>query len=537
MKLAELLIEDASRRGLRHYFGLPGGGFPLDLLEAGRRRGVELVSVAHESSAAIMAGYYGRFKRTGGMAISIKGVGAGNLAGGALNAFLERMPLVCLCESAPTAAAGFDLAQTCDHTGLFSPAVKFQTTLTGDDIAGTVCRAVTTAVEGRPGPVLINVPGDLAQAECGDPIALKAPTPEPAPGQPELGAIRRRVMEAKRPLIIAGSDVLRAQAGRELLQLADNIQAAVLVGMDAKGVFPESNPRFAGLFTGLLGKTFEAAFLERADLVLVVGMDALMKEALWYSTTPTCELAARPAYRSLCPNPEIRVDGNLRTSLSVLAALTQPGFSREEVHAIRIPVMNLFNRPSGARFTFQDILSLTREALPAEGALFSETGAHVRILEELWMVDRPDVYFGTAGGRTMGLMLPAVLGAKLACPEQPMVGIGADGSLLMRLGELETFARAGVKVPLVIVNDQALGTMKSRQKSRGMPEYNLDLHPVDYPAVARACGLNGVLVETPEQFRSALRQAMRAESATLIDARVDAQAYQDAFPGSIGVVE
>ena len=100
-------MEDASARGLRHYFGLPGGGFPLDLLEAGRQRGVELVSVAHESSAAIMAGYYGHFKKTAGIAISIKGVGAGNLVGGALNAFLERMPLVCLCEGCAHRDRGF----------------------------------------------------------------------------------------------------------------------------------------------------------------------------------------------------------------------------------------------------------------------------------------------------------------------------------------------------------------------------------------------------------------------------------------------
>ena len=537
MKLPELLIEDASSRGLRHYFGLPGGGFPLDLLEAGRRQDVELISVAHESSAAIMAGYYGHFKRTAGLAISIKGVGAGNLSGGALNAFLERMPVLCLCEFAPTAAAGIDLAQTCDHAGLFSSAVKFQATLSGVGVAETVCRAVATAIEGRSGPVLINVPGDLAQVECGDPVAPKAPASEAAPSQPGLEAIRHQIMIAKRPLIIAGSDVLRAEASRELNQLAENIEAAVLVGMDAKGVFPESNPRFAGVFTGLLGKTFEAAFLEQADLILIVGMDALMKEALWYSPTLTCELVVRKEYRSLCPNPEVRVNGDLSVSLGILAALKQPGFSRDEIRAIRKPVMRLFERPEGARLAFQDILNLTREALPEEGALFSETGAHVRILEELWQVDRPDVFFGTTGGRTMGLMLPAILGAKLACPKQPMVGIGADGSLLMRLGELETFARVGANVPLIIVNDQALGTMKSRQKSRGMPEYNLNLHPVDYPAVARACGLNGVLVETPDQFGCALREAMGADTATLIDARVDAQAYQDAFPGSIGVVE
>jgi len=92
-------------------------------------------------------------------------------------------------------------------------------------------------------------------------------------------------------------------------------------------------------------------------------------------------------------------------------------------------------------------------------------------------------------------------------------------------------------VPLVIINDQSLGTMKSRQKSRGMPEYGLDLHGVDFAAIATACGLYGATVDTPEQFEQALKEALQADRTTLIDARVDAQAYQDSFAATIGVVE
>ena len=111
----------------------------------------------------------------------------------------------------------------------------------------------------------------------------------------------------------------------------------------------------------------------------------------------------------------------------------------------------------------------------------------------------------------------------------------ADGSLLMRLGELEVLARAGVAVPLVIINDRALGTMKSRQKSRGMTEYELGLHPVDLAAVARSCGLDGIVVESPESFEQALKDSLHAECSTLIDARVDAQAYQDSFGPMVGL--
>ncbi len=188
-------------------------------------------------------------------------------------------------------------------------------------------------------------------------------------------------------------------------------------------------------------------------------------------------------------------------------------------------------------FIGQDIIDITRQVLPDEGVLFAETGVFVCMLEHLWPVTRPATFYGTSGGRTMGLMLPAILGAKLAKPELPMIGMGADGSLLMRLGELEVFSRTGAAVPLVILNDQALGTMKSRQRSRRIPEYALDLAPVDFAAVARACGLLGQTAHTPEEFEQFLRDAMHADRTTLIDARVDPRPYQDSFGPTIGLLD
>ncbi len=216
--------------------------------------------------------------------------------------------------------------------------------------------------------------------------------------------------------------------------------------------------------------------------------------------------------------------------------LKQQGFPVEEIQLLRRDILLYFKRPGQARLAAQDVIEIVRRVLPPEGILFSETGAFICMLEHLWPVERPDTYYGTSGGRTMGLMLPAILGARLAERKRPMIGIGADGSLLMRLGELEVFRRTGVVVPLVILNDQALGTMKSRQKSRGMPDYGLDFSTVDFAAIARACGLHGVHVEDPDTLEKELQQAMVSSSTTLIDARVDSQIYQDSFAPTIGVV-
>ncbi len=538
MKLAELIITEARERGLRHFFGLPGGGSPLDMMEAGRQLDVSFVSVAHESSAAIMAAYYGLMKNTAGLALSVKGIGAGNLAGGAANAYFERMPVVCLCESSPMHVVQKEMVQHCDHAQLFGTAVKYQATLTAAEAAASVQEAVFQATNGRPGPALLNLPSDMGLVECGNPLIVKSTPAASPPDNTQLAAAREFIQAASRPVVIAGTDVVRAGASRELQILVENIGGAVLVNMDGRGVLPESHPRWAGVLTGNYAPNIiETEIMSQADAVLLVGADSMMTHVPWDVDLPTCELSLRPEYETLSPNPKVRVDGDLKETLKNLSVHNQPGFSDDQIQRIRRKVIQNFKRPDNAQFAAQDIIGITRAVLPAEGVLFSETGAYIAMLEHLWGVEDPNTYWGTTGGRTMGLTLPAILGAKLAKPDMLAVGIGGDGSLLMRLGELETFARAGVAVPLIIINDQALGTMKSRQKSRGMPEYALDFHSVDFAGIATACGLRGVTVSTPEQFESELKLAMEADRTTLIDARVDSQAYQDSFGPTIGVLD
>jgi thiamine pyrophosphate-dependent acetolactate synthase large subunit-like protein len=262
----------------------------------------------------------------------------------------------------------------------------------------------------------------------------------------------------------------------------------------------------------------------------------MMTHVPWKANLPVCELSAQPEFAALSVHPELRIDGDLKSTLRALGDLNQQGFPVEEIQALRRDILYYFKRPGQARLAAQDVIEIVRRVLPPDGILFSETGVFVCMLEHLWPVGRPGIYYGTSGGRTMGLTLPAILGARLAEQKRPMVGIGADGSLLMRLGELETFKRAGVAVPLVIINDQALGTMKSRQKSRGMPDYALDFSPVDFTAIARACGLHGVHVDDPDTLEKELQQAMVSSSTTLIDARVDSQIYQDSFGPAIGIL-
>ena len=151
MQLAELIVADARERGLEHFFGIPSGAASLDVVNAGGRLGVEFVSVAHESTAAIAAGYYGLARDTAGLALAIKGVGAGNLAGGAVTAHFERLPVVCLCESPPSQATRKSLVQYCDHTGLYGAVAKSSVSLEPSQAPAMVREAAFGAADGRRG--------------------------------------------------------------------------------------------------------------------------------------------------------------------------------------------------------------------------------------------------------------------------------------------------------------------------------------------------------------------------------------------------
>ena len=144
-------MSECRERGLEHFFGIPGGGAPLELIEAGRRSGVQFVNMSNESSAGVAAAYYGRLKGSAGLAMAIRGVGAGNLVGGATNAHFERMPLVGLCEMATSSMAGGESVQQCEQEKLFAAVAKYQKVLAPETACRAIKEAFFEAADGRPG--------------------------------------------------------------------------------------------------------------------------------------------------------------------------------------------------------------------------------------------------------------------------------------------------------------------------------------------------------------------------------------------------
>ena len=538
MNLSELFMKIAKEMKNDHFFGIPGSGVPLDLMDSGKNIDLHFINVAHESTAAIAAGTYGLIKESAGLCLGVKGVGAGNLAGGVANAYFERMPVVCVCETTPNYSYENEMVQHTDHQGLMKSVTKSMITLSSDNPAHSIRNAFSTSIDGLPGPVLIDFPSDMGLIEAED-EKLRPKDKGHNNSFDKIKEIINLINNSKKPIILIGDGARKDDAIEEVVKLSEKIGAGVLSTMKARGVFPETHKRWVGVSTafGQGDNSRPNILTSGSDLIILIGADQMMTHAPWpEGVVDTVEIVSNRKSKTLSSSPKTICSGNIKDLIKMLMDSNEKtGWKTDEIHQIYKDIDPRFSRPKSAIFAAQDVIEISKEILPKDGLLFTETGAFIALLENTWKFDKPLKYFGTSGGRSMGLMIPSYIGGALATNnETPLMGIGADGSTLMRLGEFETIKRSNLKWPIVIINDAALGTMKYRQGFRGYDDYGLDLKMVDFAGVAKSCGLKGETADNPEDFRKALINAFKSEVATVIDARIDPKIYQDNFGGTIG---
>jgi len=531
MKIAKEMKND-------HFFGIPGSGVPLDLMDSGKNIDLHFINVAHESTAAIAAGTYGLIKESAGLCLGVKGVGAGNLAGGVANAYFERMPVVCVCETTPNYSYENEMVQHADHQGFMKSVTKSMITLSNSNPAHSIRNAFSTSINGLPGPVLIDFPSDMGLVEAQD-EKLRSEDTAHNTSTNKIKETINLINNSKKPMMLIGDGARKDNAIEEIVKLSEKIGAGVLSTMKARGVFPETHKRWVGVSTafGEGNNSRPNILTSGSDLIILIGADQMMTHAPWPTgVVDTVEIVSNEKSRTLSNDPKTICSGNIKDLVKMLMESDEKiGWEIDEIYEIYKNIDPRFSRPNNAIFAAQDVIEISKELLPKDGLLFTETGAFIALLENTWKFDKPLKYFGTSGGRTMGLMIPSYIGGSLATNNQtPLMGIGADGSTLMRLGEFETIKRSNLKWPIVIINDAALGTMKYRQGFRGYDDYGLDLNMVDFAGVAKSCGLKGQTVNTPEDFRKALNNAFKSEVTTVIDARIDPKIYQDNFGGTIG---
>ncbi|MEZ5102527.1 MAG: thiamine pyrophosphate-dependent enzyme [Thermoleophilia bacterium] len=499
----------AARAGVA--YGVPGGG-SLDLVGALDEQGLRFVLTHGETAAALMASAGAEVTGRPGAVLVSRGPGAASVVNGVAHALLERAPLLVVTDGAPAADADRVPHQRLDHAALLGPVTKASVRIGADGAAALARAAVALARTPPAGPVHLDAVLDLPSD------ALDVPA---APAAGSVAAVEQALASATRPVVLVG--VGARGAGAAVRELVAGLDVPVLATYRAKGVVPESGPHAAGLVTGA---TIEAPLLHAADAIVCVGLDAVeLIPAGWPYAAPVVSLAPWPTRDAYLPLAAELV-GPLAETLPLVRPLLAGARWERPGRAFREDALARLVAPAGTRISPHALVREARAAFP-DAVATVDAGAHMLVAMPLWEVEAPGEALISSGLATMGYALPAAIGSALARPRRRVVCLTGDGGLTMCLGELETLARLGLPVTVVVFADAALSLIEAKQGPGQGGERAVRTRPVDFAAVASGFGLPAWRATDRASLANALAIAAATPGPSLVDALVDPASYPD----------
>jgi acetolactate synthase-1/2/3 large subunit len=522
MNAAEVIVQALHAAGARALYGVPGGGSSLDLMAAARAVGMPFRLARTETGAAIMASVSAELSGAPTPVLTTRGPGVSAVANGIATASLERAPVVLLADGFTARERSFACHQFVDHAALLKPVTKAQ--LRAENGAGPVVQAAIAASLAAPrGPVLIELTGEAAQVESA-PAAPFTPPPPRAPDADALATAQALLAKARRPAILVGLEAI-PHAGA-LRALARALGCPVLVTYKAKGVFPDADPQFGGVFTGGVA---EVPILSGADLIILAGCDPMeWVPQPWKFQAPVIDIAACPRDPHYLV-PEAALTGDVGLALAALAGAAGDWTAAEIATHRAAWKAALSNGPSGNRgISPQALVEGTQAACRAAGAnprVAVDAGAHMFPCTSFWQAKEPGDLLISNGLATMGYAVPAGIAAALHDPARGAVAFTGDGGLLMCLGELATAAALKANLLVVVFNDATLSLIDIKKGSRALPEGGLDWPSADFATLMEGVGGTAWRVQDDEGLRRAVTEALAVPGPKLIDARTDASSY------------
>jgi acetolactate synthase-1/2/3 large subunit len=521
-------------------FGLPGGAI-LPLYDAmARGTTVRHVLARHEQGAGHMAEGYARASGRVGVAVATSGPGATNLVTPIADAWMDSTPLVCITGQVRSFLIGTDAFQECDITGITIPIVKHSWLVQDvEELPHTLMAAFHVASTGRCGPVLVDVPRDVQEAEfefsLPDSIILPGWKPPRRGHSRQIAAAAAALAAAERPILYVGGGVLNAHATDELLALSEAARLPVVTTLMAKSGFPERHELFAG-WPGMHGPKWSNWALNKADLIVAVGArfdDRVTGKVSAFAPGATVvHLDIDAAEISKIRHADIPVVGPLKSVLDELTTLvkgdlvqgrTEPWLRQIDEWRTQFP---LRYREDDPVLKPQRVLESLQALTAGRDDVVWTTGVgqHQMWAMQYLLCDRPRTFISSGGLGTMGYGIPAAVGAKAARPDATVVCIDGDGCFQMTAQELATSVLEELPIIVVIVNNGYLGMVRQWQDmffEERFSQIHLTQTLPDYAALARAYGALGFTVDNPEDLDAALKEALASGQTCVVDARVD----------------
>ena len=536
---AEMVVRLLEANGATHVFGIPGGSV-IPLYDAFSDARFTHLLMRHEQAAVHAADGFARVSGRPGVCVCTSGPGFTNCLTGLATAFADSVPLVLVCGQVATSLIGTDAFQEADVFGGSLSVVKHSFMVR--DLAGlarTFRSAFGIAGEGRPGPVLIEIPVDL-QREVGD---LPSGTtdgecPVRVSGRggatPELREALRLLDAAERPMFLAGGGVMISRASEALLSCAERFQAPVATTLLGKGSFPGSHPLSLGM-AGMHGTPQANLALSEADVILAVGTrfsDRTTGNTGFFGKAAAVihiDIDASEIGKVVAPSLGIVADAG-----DALRFLNEcPGRRRDPSWVARTREWRArYAAPGMMQGGFHpgDIVRRIRNAFDDVVPLVADVGQNQMWAAQHWSAEHPGTFLTSGGLGTMGYALPAAVGASFAAGLSPVVCVAGDGGFLMNVQELDTCVRYAVPIRIFILNNGCLGMVRQWQELFRDGRYSQTVtgSPCDYVRLAGAFGIPGFLCSSLEGLDSVLSEVASVEGPVLVECRIAQE--ENVFP-------
>lgn len=533
LRSADVVAQRLYEAGCRRAFGMPGGEV-LTIVDALGKAGIEFILVKHENAGGFMA--EGVHHVDGAPAILVATVGPGlmNAVNVIANAEQDRVPMIVLAGCVDPDEALTYTHQVLDHRAVLDPITKATFTLTAGGAGVIADKAVSIACEGRPGPVLIDVPVAVADEPSRVAGTKRVAPSAVVPAGRELDIARMWLSEAKRPVMIVGLDVLTEGSAASVRSFAEAWQIPVITSYKAKGVLPEDHDLSLG-GAGLSPKADShlVPFVRAADLVIAAGYDPIEMRTGWRdawdpATQRVIDIHAEPNHHYM-HQAGLSFVAHTGATLELLTKDAAPNSERDDTRtqALRSELASAFTVPE--TWGPDAVIAEARAILPPETIATVDSGAHRILLSQMWTCFEPRTLLQSSGLCTMGCALPMAMGVKLAAPARPVVAFTGDAGFLMVAGELSTAVEMALPMITVVFVDASLGLIEIKQRQRQMANAGVDFARHDFSAIARGFGAAGVSVSDRAGLRAALETALQADGPTVIAAEIDRKAYDGRF--------
>jgi acetolactate synthase-1/2/3 large subunit len=539
---AQSLVRALGRAGAEVVFGIPGGAIlPLydPLLDA---KGLRHILVRHEQGAGHAAEGYAQATGRVGVCIATSGPGATNLVTPIADAYMDSVPIVAITGQVPSSSIGTDAFQEADICGITLPITKHNYLVQdAGDIPRTIAEAFHIASTGRPGPVLVDVPKDILQAETTFdwPETLDLPGYRFA-GKPhgkQVAQAARLMVESTRPVLYVGGGVLKSRAAAELRILAEITGIPVVTTLMARGAFPDSHPQHLGM-PGMHGTVAAVMALQKADLIVCLGArfdDRVTGKLSTFAPGATVVHAdIDPAEIGKNRAADVPIVGDAREVIADLVVAVQAETAKPdlgawwaELDSLRAKYPLGYAEPTDGTLAPQLVVQRLGEICGPEAVYVSGVGQHQMWASQFISYEHPYTWLNSGGLGTMGYAVPAAMGAKVGRPDALVVAIDGDGCFQMTNQELVTCAVEGIPIKVAIINNGSLGMVRQWQNLFYESRYsNTDLKYVpDFVKLADAYGCVGLRCESADDVDATIEKMLSVDDVPCV---VDFRVGQDA---------